>query len=72
MATALGIIAVVVAPTVQLRLACVVYAVTAVLLSAPPPSTTASTGAARMNAILRRMDHSNIALIIAGTYTPWQ
>ncbi|WP_145010602.1 PAQR family membrane homeostasis protein TrhA [Kocuria salsicia] len=69
-ATALGIIAVVVAPTVQLRLACVVYAVTAVLLFGTSAVYHRFYWSARMNAILRRMDHSNIALIIAGTYTP--
>ena len=69
-ATVLGIIAIVVAPTLQLRLACVVYAITAVMLFGTSAVYHRFYWGARMNAVLRRLDHANIALIIAGTYTP--
>lgn len=69
-AIAMGVVAIVLAPTVQLRLACVVYTITAVMLFGTSAVYHRFYWGARMNAVLRRMDHSNIALIIAGTYTP--
>ena len=38
--------------------------------SAPARSTTGATGRPTTAAVLRRLDHTNIFLIIAGTYTP--
>ncbi|ASE12108.1 PAQR family membrane homeostasis protein TrhA [Kocuria rhizophila] len=69
-AIAMGVVAIVLAPTVQLRLACVVYTITAVMLFGTSAVYHRFYWGTRMNAVLRRMDHSNIALIIAGTYTP--
>ncbi|HAG62723.1 MAG TPA: hemolysin III, partial [Kocuria sp.] len=69
-AIAMGVVAIVLAPTVQLRLACAVYTITAVMLFGTSAVYHRFYWGARMNAVLRRMDHSNIALIIAGTYTP--
>ena len=56
--------------TLQLRLACLVYTITAVMLFGTSAIYHRFYWGARMNAVLRRLDHSNIALIIAGTYTP--
>ncbi|RLY92238.1 hemolysin III family protein [Kocuria tytonicola] len=69
-ATAMGVVAIVLAPTLQLRLACLVYTITAVMLFGTSAIYHRFYWNARMNAVLRRLDHSNIALIIAGTYTP--
>lgn len=69
-AIAMGVVAIVVAPTLQLRLACLVYTITAVMLFGTSAIYHRFYWGARMNAVLRRLDHSNIALIIAGTYTP--
>ncbi|RKQ34126.1 PAQR family membrane homeostasis protein TrhA [Kocuria tytonis] len=69
-AIAMGVVAVAVAPTGQLRLACLVYTVTAIMLFGTSAVYHRFYWGARMNAVLRRLDHSNIALIIAGTYTP--
>ncbi|MGH8792756.1 MAG: PAQR family membrane homeostasis protein TrhA [Stackebrandtia sp.] len=67
-----GLTLIVVAPTWQARLACAVYAVTSALMfgtsgyyhrrGSPSP---------RLAETLRRLDHANIYLIIAGTYTPF-
>lgn len=69
-AAVLGVVAIVVAPTVELRLACLVYTITAIMLFGTSAVYHRFYWGARMNAVLRRMDHSNIALIIGGTYTP--
>ena len=69
-AIAMGVVAIVLAPTLQLRLACVVYTITAVMLFGTSAIYHRFYWGDRMNAVLRRLDHSNIALIIAGTYTP--
>ena len=69
-AIAMGVVATVLAPTLQLRLACLVYTVTAAMLFGTSAIYHRFYWGARMNAVLRRLDHSNIALIIAGTYTP--
>ena len=69
-AIAMGVVAIVLAPTVQLRLACAVYTITAVMLFGTSAIYHRFYWSERMNAVLRRLDHSNIALVIAGTYTP--
>ncbi|MDO4919359.1 hemolysin III family protein [Kocuria sp.] len=70
LAIAMGLVAIVAAPTTALRLACVVYTITAAMLFGTSAVYHRFYWGARMNAVLRRLDHSNIALIIAGTYTP--
>ncbi|KPC92156.1 DNA-binding protein, partial [Streptomyces sp. NRRL F-6602] len=52
------------------RIACAVYALSACLLFGVSALYHRGTWGARGEAILRRLDHANIFLIIAGTYTP--
>ena len=69
-AVVLGLVSVAAAPDPQLRVACVVFTVSAVLLFATSAVYHRFYWGPRMTAVLRRADHSNIALLIAGTYTP--
>lgn len=67
-----GLSLVVAAPTWQARLACAVYTLASALLFGTSGYYHRRTGASpRLAEALRRMDHSNIYLIIAGTYTPF-
>nr|WP_190394345.1 hemolysin III family protein [Nocardiopsis quinghaiensis] len=71
LALAAGIVLVILSPTLPAMIASAVYALSSVLLfgtSAVYHVGRWSTGAQK---VLRRMDHSNIYLIIAGTYTPF-
>ncbi|MFD6950598.1 hemolysin III family protein [Nocardiopsis sp. NPDC060348] len=71
LALAAGIVLVALSPTPTATVASAVYALSSVLLfgtSAVYHVGRWSTGAQK---VLRRMDHSNIYLIIAGTYTPF-
>jgi hemolysin III len=52
------------------RLACAVYTLTACLLFGTSALYHRGDWGPRANAVLRRLDHANIFLIIAGTYTP--
>lgn len=52
------------------RVACAVFTLTACLLFGTSAVYHRGTWSPRTAGILRRLDHSNIALIIAGTYTP--
>ncbi|MGX5184128.1 PAQR family membrane homeostasis protein TrhA [Streptomyces avermitilis] len=52
------------------RLACGIFALTACLLFGVSALYHRGTWNPRMDGILRRLDHANIFLIIAGTYTP--
>jgi hemolysin III len=66
-----GFVLVALGPTLQARLAAVVYAITSGLLfgvSATYHRGRLSPGVAE---VLRRFDHANIYLVIAGTYTPF-
>src|SRR5690606_781265 len=58
------------APTPLARLAAAIYAVTSLLLFGTSAIYHRGHWSAQTNALLRRLDHSNIFLIIAGTYTP--
>lgn len=66
----LGLVAILLAPTAELRIACAVYGVTGILLFGVSAIYHRAYWPRRMHMMLRRMDHSNIALLIAGTYTP--
>ncbi|MCM3688277.1 PAQR family membrane homeostasis protein TrhA [Kocuria rosea] len=66
----LGLVAILVAPTTELRLAAAVYGVTGILLFGVSAIYHRAYWPRRLHMVLRRMDHSNIALLIAGTYTP--
>jgi len=67
---ALGIVLVAIAGGREARVACAIYAATAVLLFGTSALYHRFTWSVRANAVLRRLDHANIFLIIAGTYTP--
>ncbi|WP_432515190.1 PAQR family membrane homeostasis protein TrhA [Kineococcus sp. SYSU DK001] len=65
-----GAVLVILAPTAASRTAALVFAVTAALLFGTSALYHRGTWSPRANAVLRRLDHSNIFLVIAGTYTP--
>lgn len=66
-----GILLVALGPTLPARLAAAVYAVTSALLFGVSALYHRGRWSDRAEAILRRFDHANIYLIIAGTYTPF-
>jgi len=70
LALAIGIALVVLAPAGAARAATAVFAVTAVLLFGTSAVYHRGTWSPPVAALLRRMDHANIFLLIAGTYTP--
>ena len=65
-----GVILVALSDSPRARLACGVYVLTACLLFGISAIYHRGTWGPRGEAILRRLDHANIFLIIAGTYTP--
>lgn len=73
LALAAGIVLVVLAPTAPARIAAAVFAVTAVLLFGTSAVYHRGSGffSERTSRLLKRLDHANIFLIIAGTYTPF-
>ena len=66
-----GIVLVVLASTTVGKVAAAVFGGTAVLLFATSAVYHRGTWSPRVGAFLRRFDHSNIFLIIAGSYTPF-
>jgi hemolysin III len=70
-ALAAGIVLVSLAPDTASRLAGAVYALTAALLFATSAVYHVGRWSGRSAGVLRRMDHCNIYLVIAGTYTPF-
>ncbi|GII99245.1 hemolysin III [Sediminihabitans luteus] len=65
-----SIVLVVLAPTTAGKVSCAVFGVSACLLFGTSAVYHRGTWSPRVAAVLRRADHSNIFLIIAGTYTP--
>lgn len=65
-----GLITMVVADTALLRLGCAVWTLTAIMLFGHSAVYHRGTWNERVTALMRRIDHSNIAIFIAGTYTP--
>jgi hemolysin III len=65
-----AIVLVALSPTTPVRWANAVFGVTAVLLFCTSAVYHRGHWSPRVAAVLRRMDHTNIFLIIAGTYTP--
>ena len=65
-----GIVLVALAPTTTARWSTLVFAVATTLLFGASAVYHRGTWEPRTLAILRRIDHSNIFLVIAGTYTP--
>jgi hemolysin III len=66
-----GIILVVLAGTTKEKVSAAVFAATAVLLFGTSAVYHRGTWSPRVGGFLRRFDHANIFLIIAGTYTPF-
>ena len=71
LALAAGIVLVSLSPTAPAMAASAVYALSAVLLFSTSAIYHVGRWAPRAQQVLRRMDHSYIDLIIAGTYTPF-
>ncbi|WP_411577467.1 PAQR family membrane homeostasis protein TrhA [Streptomyces sp. Je 1-4] len=65
-----GVVLISLARTPQAGLACAVYSVTALLLFGTSAIYHRGTWGSLGDAVLRRLDHANIFLIIAGTCTP--
>lgn len=66
-----GYVLVALGPTLQARLAAAIYAITSGLLFGVSATYHRGTLSPRLEGVLRRLDHANIYLIIAGTYTPF-
>lgn len=70
-ALAAGIVLVVLAPGGKARVGAIIFALTAAMLFGTSAVYHRGTWSASVTGTLKRMDHSNIFLIIAGTYTPF-
>lgn len=70
LALAAGVVVIVLAPTTTLRIAAAIYAVTGLLLFAVSAVYHLGRWSEPTARLLKRLDHTNILLIIAGTYTP--
>ena len=71
LALAAGIVLLALSPTVTTRVGSAIFAGTALLLFAVSAVYHRGTWSPRAMAFLRRFDHSNIFLLIAGSYTPF-
>ena len=71
LALAAGIVLSVLAPEGAPKVGAIVFTVTAALLFGTSAVYHRGHWSARMSGVLKRLDHSNIFLIIAGTYTPF-
>ncbi|MBP3037236.1 hemolysin III family protein [Arthrobacter sp. zg-ZUI100] len=67
---AAGIVLIALAPTTGTRIASTVYAVTGVLLFGVSAVYHRGNWSPKVKRILKRLDHTNIMLVIAGSYTP--
>src|SRR5690554_4319882 len=65
-----GMVLVVAAPELPGRISTAIFTLTAVMLFGTSAVYHRGNWSAGTNAVLRRLDHANIFLIIAGTYTP--
>lgn len=65
-----SILLVIVAPNPALKWACVVFGLSAIVLFGNSAVYHLGNWSPKVHGILRRIDHSNIFLLIAGTYTP--
>ncbi|WP_082413398.1 MULTISPECIES: PAQR family membrane homeostasis protein TrhA [Arthrobacter] len=70
LALAAGIVLVVLAPTTGTRIASAVYALTGILLFGVSAVYHRGNWSPRVKTVLKRLDHTNIMLVIAGSYTP--
>jgi len=71
LAVAAGVVLIALAPSAPARVAAAVFSVTAWLLFGTSAVYHRGSWSPRVAGVLKRMDHSNIFLIIAGTYTPF-
>ncbi len=71
LAVAAGVVLVVLSPTPLARLSTAVFAVSAALLFGVSAVYHSGQWTPRVQQLLRRFDHANIFLVIAGTYTPF-
>jgi hemolysin III len=71
LAVSAGIVLIVLAPTTAGRICAAIYTLTAAMLFGTSAVYHRGTWSPRVLVLLKRMDHSNIFLIIAGTYTPF-
>jgi len=71
LAVAAGIVLIAVAPTTAGRVSATVFTITAALLFGTSAVYHRGTWSPRVQRVLKRLDHSNIFLIIAGSYTPF-
>jgi hemolysin III len=71
LSVAAGIVLVVLSPGTHIRASTAVFAITASLLFGVSAIYHLRRWSPRMHAVLQRLDHANIFLIIAGTYTPF-
>jgi hemolysin III len=71
LALAAGTVLIVLSPTATTRVGSAIFATTALLLFAVSAIYHRGTWSPRTWAFLRRFDHSNIFLLIAGSYTPF-
>lgn len=65
-----GMVLVVFAPTLEGRISAAIFTLSAVLLFGTSAVYHRGNWSPQTKAVLRRMDHANIFIIIAGTYTP--
>ncbi|OUM40533.1 hemolysin III family protein [Arthrobacter agilis] len=70
LAVAAGIVLVALAPTAGLRIASAVYALTGILLFGISAVYHRGNWSEGVRVVLKRLDHTNIMLVIAGSYTP--
>jgi hemolysin III len=71
LALAAGIVLIVLSPTLTTRVGSAVFAASALMLFAASALYNTGRWSPRTHAILRRIDHSSIFLLIAGSYTPF-
>jgi hemolysin III len=71
LALVLGLLLMVLTPEEDLRAAVALYVLTTVLLFGVSAAYHLGAGSPGVNAFLRRLDHANIYLFIAGSYTPF-
>ena len=70
LAFAAGLVLILLAPTTDLKIASAVYAVTGVLLFGISAVYHRGNWSPGVKIVLKRLDHTNIMLVIAGSYTP--
>ena len=70
LAFAAGLVLILLAPTADLKIASAVYAVTGVLLFGISAVYHRGNWSPGVKIVLKRLDHTNIMLVIAGSYTP--